>query len=179
MRMRQFRMPFAWSVVVGAWLVAGVGCNKPAPPADRDAPGLGEVMVTVGRRFEVAGRAAAAGRWELAEFEAGELGELFESDVPHASLPKEGPVAQIPAMAKAFLESAPPALQKAAAAKDRAAFAAAFERTAAQCNACHTSAEKAFIQVPTTMGQSVPVLDPVTPQAAAAGSVSPPAAPPK
>jgi hypothetical protein len=35
-------------------------------------------MVQVARRFEVAGRAAAANRFELATFEAGELGELFE-----------------------------------------------------------------------------------------------------
>ena len=60
-------------------------------------------MVQVGRRFELAGRAAVANRFELAAFEAGELGELFENDVPRASLPKEGPTTQIPAMAKAFL----------------------------------------------------------------------------
>jgi hypothetical protein len=148
-------------IAVMAAITGGLSCTKPAPPAEHDAPGLGEVMVTVGRRFEVAGRAATAGRWELAAFEAGELGELFESDVPRASLPKEGPTAQIPAMAKAFLESAPPDLEKAAASKDRAAFAAAFERAAAQCNACHRSAEKAFIQVPTVAGQAVPVLDPI------------------
>jgi len=147
-------------------------CTRPEPPAPlkaADAPGLGEVMVTVGRRFEMAGRAAMANRWELAAFEAGELGELFESDVPHAQLPKEGPTAQIPALASAFLQSAPPDLQKAAETKDRAKFTAAFERAAAQCNACHVSAEKGFIQVPSVPGQSVPVVDPL-PAAAPAAS---------
>jgi hypothetical protein len=49
------------------------------PPAQWEAPGLGEVMTQVGRRFEVAGRAAAANRFELAAFEVGELQELFPS----------------------------------------------------------------------------------------------------
>jgi hypothetical protein len=152
------------SALMLAALATCAGCSRAAPPPPEqkaDGPGLGEVMVTVGRRFEMAGRAAVANRWELAAFEAGELGELFEGDVPHASLPKEGPTAQIPGMAKAFLASAPPDLAKAAASKDRASFTAAFERAAVQCNACHVAAEKGFIQVPTVPGQSVPVVDPL------------------
>ena len=125
-------------------------------------------MVQVGRRFELAGRAAAANRFELAAFEAGELGELFEHDVPRASLPKEGPTAQIPAMAKAFLDEAPPLLAKAAASNDRAAFAAAFQHAAGMCNACHQSAAKGFIQVPSIPGQSVPMLDPLPPPSGSA-----------
>ena len=115
----------------------------------------------VGRRFEVAGKAASANRYELAEFEVGELEELFESDVPRAKLPKEGPTAQIPSLAKAFLATAPPELAKAAASRDPAAFAAAFQHAAAMCNACHASAAKGFIQVPSVPGQAVPVMDPL------------------
>ncbi len=148
-----------------------MGCAKTSasPPsadsgaagAEAQGPGLGEVMLQVGRRFETAGRAAAANRFELAAFEVGELEELFEDDVPHATLPKEGPTAQIPAMAKAFLQTAPPDLKAAATAKDRVAFAAAFQRASAMCNACHASAAKGFIQVPSIPGQAVPVLDPL------------------
>jgi hypothetical protein len=118
-------------------------------------------MVDVGRRFEVLGRAAAANRYELAAYEADELGEIFENDVPHATLPKEGPTAQIPRLAKAFLQAAPPALMKAAQAKDPVAFNAAYADAAALCNACHQSAEKGFIQVPVIPGQAVPVLVPM------------------
>jgi cytochrome c553 len=118
-------------------------------------------MVQVGRRFEIAGRAASANRFELAAFEVGELEELFENDVLRAILPKEGPTAQIPTMAKAFLDSIPPELNRAAASQDRAAFAVAFQHAAAVCNACHASAAKGFIQVPSVPGQSVPVLDPL------------------
>ena len=145
--------------------------SPPSPPVDDyegaegrpEGPGLGEVMVQVGRCFELAGRAATANRFELAAFEAGELGELFENDVPRASLPKEGPTAQIPAMAQAFLESIPPELTRAAASKDSGAFATAFEHAAATCNACHQSAGKGFIQVPSVPGRPVPALDPLPP----------------
>lgn len=151
-------------------------CSK-GGPAGGEARGLGDVMVDVGRRFEVLGRAAAANRYELAAYEADELGEIFQNDVPRASLPKEGPTAQIPALAKQFLASAQPALLKAAQARDPVAFASAYADAAGQCNACHQSAEKGFIQVPATPGMGVPVLAPVpyVPPA----SAQPPAAQPR
>jgi hypothetical protein len=117
-------------------------------------------MVQVGHRFEMAGRAAAARRFELAAFEVGELEELFKDDVPRAGLPKEGPTAHIPAMTKAFLQAVPQ-LSKAASAGDRAAFAAEFEHAAAMCNACHRASAKAFIQIPSVPGQPVPDVDPL------------------
>jgi mono/diheme cytochrome c family protein len=118
-------------------------------------------MVDVARRFEVAGRAASANRFELASFEVGELEELFESDVPGAELPKEGPTAQIPVMAKAFLTVNVPDLKTAAASKDIASFRAAFGRAASSCNACHQASAKGFVQVPSEPGHSVPDLDPI------------------
>src|SRR5208282_2906106 len=98
-------------LVLLAPLLMASSCDHTSPLSG-GAPGvssatpresLGSVMVQVARRFEITGRAANANRFELAEFEAGEIGELFETDVPNAELPKEGPTAQIPAMAKAFL----------------------------------------------------------------------------
>lgn len=130
-------------------------------PQSTSKPSLGDVMVQVARRFEIAGRAASANRFELAEFEAGEIQELFETDVPGAELPKEGPTAQIPAMAKAFLATSAPELKEAAASKDRAAVATAFQNVAGACNACHKASGKAFIQVPSEMGKAVPDVDPV------------------
>jgi hypothetical protein len=146
-----------------------VGCSRDGAtttgsasgaPSSSAREGLGNVMVQIARRFEIAGRAANANRFELAEFEAGEIGELFESDVPNADMPKEGPTAHIPAMAKAFLETSAPELRKAAALKDRTAFAVAFQHTASACNACHQASAKGFIQVPSEPGKSVPDLDP-------------------
>jgi DNA-binding beta-propeller fold protein YncE len=129
-------------------------------PAGEAHPSLGSLMVEVARRFEVAGRAAVANRFDLAEFEVGEIGEVFEDDIPHAELPKEGPTAHIQAMAKAFLATSVPDLKKAAASHERKTFDAAFERTALMCNSCHQASAKAFIEVPRIPGKPVPDLDP-------------------
>jgi hypothetical protein len=145
---------------------AGAG-SATTPPASAPKESLGNVMVQVARRFETAGRAAEANRFELAEFEAGAIEEMFETDVPGAEMPKEGPTAHIPAMAKAFLAVNAPELKKAAGAKDRAAFSAAFRNAAAVCNACHQSSAKGFIQVPSEMGKGVPDLDPLSAPSAA------------
>jgi hypothetical protein len=156
-------------------LLMGSSCDRTSPMAG-GSPGvssatpresLGNVMVQVARRFEITGRAAKANRFELAEFEAGEIGELFETDVPNAELPKEGPTVHIPAMAKAFLEGAVPELKKAAATKDGAAFVSAFQRAASLCNACHLASAKGFIQVPSEPGKSVPDLDLLPPASSA------------
>lgn len=129
-------------------------------------------MAQVARRFELAGRAASANRFELAEFEAGEIEELFETDVPGAEMPREGPTAQIPVLAKAFLSTNAPELRKAAAARDRAAFSAAFRTAAAACNACHQASAKAFIQVPSEMGKAVPDVEPMRPFPATPGDAT-------
>jgi hypothetical protein len=118
-------------------------------------------MVDVARRFELSGRAALAGRFELAEFEVGEIQESFEDDVPRAQLPKEGPTAHIPSVAKAFAATNLPELKNAAHSKDGKAFTDAFARAADACNGCHLASEKAFIQVPRAPGKPVPNLDPV------------------
>jgi hypothetical protein len=120
-------------------------------------------MAEVARRFEIAGKAANGNRFELAEFEAGELEELFEGDVPGAELPKEGPTAHIPAMARSFLQTNAPELKNAAHARDGKAFTTAFAHTAAACNACHVASDKGFIQVPSVPGRGVPELEPVAP----------------
>jgi hypothetical protein len=164
-------MPLRLTLLVLFAPLIGASCDRTSPLAE-PAPGLssdvgaprqslGNVMAEVARRFELAGRAATANRFELAEFEAGEIAELFETDVPNAELPKEGPTAHIPGMAKAFLLTNAPDLRKAAGAKDRAAFATAFQNASSVCNACHQAAAKGFIQVPSEPGKSVPDLDPV------------------
>jgi len=158
-------MERARAAVVFAALTLGAGCSRASQGtagADTRPEGqaLGEVMAQVGRRFELVGRAGVAGRYELADFEVGELSELFEDDVPRASLPKEGPTAHIPGMAEAFLKIAVPDLRQAVAKKDQAALAEAFQRTATLCNGCHRASAKGFIEVPTVPGRGVPALDP-------------------
>ncbi len=135
----------------------------PASVAPAGAPprNFGEVMAEVGSRFQMAGQAEEASRFEMAAFQVGELGELFEDDLPHASLPKEGPTAQIPGMMRAFVASNIPELQKAANARDPKAFAGAFASAAEACNGCHVASAKGFIEIPSVPGKAVPDLSPV------------------
>ncbi|MEO8798055.1 MAG: hypothetical protein ABI551_09240, partial [Polyangiaceae bacterium] len=115
-------------------------------------------MSEVARRFETAGKAAHANRFELAAFEIGELDERFE-DIPNAELPKEGSTAQIPGLAAAFRMNDLPALLDAAQKKDITAFDAAFAKAATACNNCHNASDKAFIEISETPGRPVPTIE--------------------
>lgn len=159
------------SAVILLLLLLFVSCSRPTTTtADGGADagshsaaqrGWGSVMADVGRRFELAGRAATANRFELAAFEVDEMQELFEKDLPQAELPKEGPTTVLPGMADAFAKTHPPDLIKAANAKNARAFAEAFQRAAATCNGCHQASGHAFIQISPVPGKPVPDLDPV------------------
>lgn len=142
-------------------------CSR-APSTNADAGqnlkrNYGAVMSDVGHRYELAGRAAAASRFELAAFEVDELRELFAGDLARADLPKEGPTTALASMADAFQKANLPELAKAAQAKDARAFAESFERASAACNGCHLTSGHAFIEVPSVPGKPVPDLDPVAP----------------
>jgi len=141
-------------VLVSALVLASCGGGAAEPQRH-----FGDVMSEVGRRFERAGRAAKAGRWELARYDLDELDEIFEDDVPHAATPPDVH-ADLQGLAHAFAVAHPPALRRAAAAHDGAAFEAAFRDAATACNACHAAAHRAFVEVPTTWGEPVPVVTP-------------------
>jgi hypothetical protein len=120
-------------------------------------------MADVARRFELLGRAATAGRFELADYRLGEIAEQFEKTLPQAAPPREGHPEVLPPMDSAFLQANVPDLRRALAARDRTQIAAAFERTAAACNGCHQASGHGFIEVPLAAGQSIPNTDAVTP----------------
>lgn len=151
---------FATSWLCLALLTAAcAGCCRTSPPP---ITRFGDLMAEVGRRFERAGRAANAGRWELVAYDVGELGELFGDDLPHAAPPDNVHV-DVRALAATFARERLPALAQAAAHRDAAQFAQAFSATAAACNACHTAAAHGFIVVPSVPGMAVPLLAAVTP----------------
>ena len=72
-----------------------------APAARR----FGDAMSEVARRFDRAGRAVEAGRWDLADYDLGEIEEVFEQDIPHAERPPDVPVDPTP-IAAAFAANA-------------------------------------------------------------------------
>lgn len=124
---------------------------------------FGTVMAEIGRRFELLGRASLAGRYELADYQLGELEEAFTEALPHASPPKEGHPEVLPPLVSGFVQTAIPDLRAAIAAHDRATIDAAFARTATLCNRCHAESGHGFIEVPTAAGRSVPSTEPVAP----------------
>ena len=155
-------------LLVALSFVSLVGCRPtpsksdaadagPAAPVQR----YGDAMSELGRRFELVGRAAAAGRFELVRYELGEIDEIFDDDLPHAAPPRVGSNVNLAGVAQAFAETNLPELNRAAAAHDRAAFAAAFNRASAVCNGCHQATGHAFIEIPGELGATVPKLDPL------------------
>lgn len=124
-------------------------------------PGYGTVMADVARRFELFGRAAAAGRFELAEYELGELEEAFTGALPHASPPREGHPEVLPELEKAFTATTLPLLRRGVATRDAAPLKQAFAEAATTCNECHQASGHGFIEVPTVMGQSIPNTEPL------------------
>ena len=75
-------------------LILLAGCSSQPSAEDHEPPRLGppprfgDRMDGIGRRLERLGRAAEAGRWELARYEVEELEETFE-DVERTPRPED------------------------------------------------------------------------------------------
>lgn len=134
--------------------IALAACSS-SPPS----PHFGDVMTQVGRRFELLGRAMQAKRWELANFELGELRETFV-DIPAAQIPADVK-ADVRQLAKQFVPAVVTPLQDAIAKQDPARAAAAFASASQACNGCHQASGRKFIEVPDQLGQTVPRIDPL------------------
>ena len=157
-----FRRSLRWLLCVPALTAAG--CSPPAAPAGPDAGvvaavSYGTAMADVGRRFELAGRAALARRFELARYEVRQIEAAFRSTLPRATPPQKAPVEVLEAQRIAFVRTGLPDLARAADARDAGAFADAFARAATRCNRCHEAAEVGFIAVPAAMGRAIPNLE--------------------
>lgn len=154
-----------WSVTSFPWFAVALGlgtaCAHPSTPV-APKPGYGSVMAEVGRRYELLGKALAAGRTELARYELGELEEAFTEALPHASPPKEGTPSVLPALETSFARDQLPTLARALSADGGVDAAPAFARAAAACNECHQASGHNFIEVPAVPGQGVPELSPVS-----------------
>lgn len=136
------------SVVVGAGTRGVTAEQAAASPAavEPAAPKIGEIMVLQQLRHIKLWFAGRAGNWPLAGYELDELKEGFDDlnqvlggDTVEKAV--GGGIASI---------------EKAVEAKDRAAFANAFDNLTAGCNSCHHLLERAFIviQRPTALPYS-------------------------
>jgi len=134
------------------------------PVKEVSPPRYGQVMVEMGHRFELTGKAGGVGRFELALFELGEMEELLDEDLPRAALPRVGGTADFASLTAQFRKTSVPDLRKATEAHDVAAFRAAFGLAAQACNQCHQASGHGFVEVSGEPTASVPRTDPPAPR---------------
>jgi hypothetical protein len=127
--------------------------------APKPAPRLGEAMWEAGWRFQRAGQAARAGRWDLARYDLHELDEVFAEDIARAETHDEK--VDIHKLAREFAQVQLPAMRAAVDAHDMQQFNSAIVAAAKSCNDCHKLVDKPFIEVPLEAGAEVPLLTPI------------------
>jgi len=122
------------------------------PPAQAPQPRrLGEAMVEMANRFERAGRAAAAERWDLASYDLHEIDELIERDLDaHRFAGASRHVLDT------FVAVSLPELRRASRQHDARAYELANAQAARQCNDCHRASDMGFIEVSETLGDASP-----------------------
>ncbi len=139
------------------------GCASHRAAHEPTSAHFGDEMDRIGRRFERLGRAASAGRWEFASYEAHELRENVEA-LEHASPPHDIAQTDLPRLAAAFLTDALDSLDSTVARQDSVAFADAFRAVSNGCNSCHQSVGRAFIEIPAEPDAAIPTLAPMHPE---------------
>src|SRR3989304_2784822 len=88
-------------------------------------------------------------------------GVRVRAQLERSAVPEDLESADLPRLAQAILTEALPALASALVRQDSEAFRSAFRRVARECNSCHRSASRRFIEVPEQPGIEVPVLTPL------------------
>jgi len=136
------------SALIGANAKEATAQQAAAPPAAAElpVPKIGEIMVLQQMRHIKLWFAGRGGHWSLADYEIDQLKDGFD-DVNQ--------VLGGDTVEKA-VGGAIAAIEKAVKAKDRAAFATAFDNVTAGCNNCHHSLDHAFIVIrrPTSLPYS-------------------------
>ncbi len=129
---------FAASVAVGFAFApaasAQTGTDAASEPA---APSISDIMAQQQRRHIKLWFAGRGGNWPLADYEIDALKGGFEdvNNMLGGDTVKDAVEAPIAALAKAI------------DAKDRAAFASAYDKLTAGCNSCHHTLDHAFIVI--------------------------------
>ena len=130
--------------IIAGFALAAVTGSATGEPAKPYEPGLVEFMLTVQSHHAKLWLAGNARNWELAEYQADELKELVEDIATRVPVYKDVPVGKMIEAA-----SLPPLgdVEKAIKAGDGKAFAGAFDKLTAACNACHEAANRGFIVI--------------------------------
>lgn len=111
------------------------------------APELGQQMLELQIRHNRLWWAGAAGNWNLAYYMVGELGEALRGiEATNGDAPELQPQ-KLSELMPTIMSPAIHTVQQALEQRDKAAFARAYDRLSAACNACHTEAGAGFLQI--------------------------------
>jgi cytochrome c553 len=127
-------------------VLAVVATSSPATsePAQPYAPGLVEYMLTAQSHHAKLWLAGNARNWNLADYQLDELKELLEDVAKRIPRYRDVPVGQmIEAATLPSLEEVEAAIKM----RNGRAFATAFDKLTAACNACHEAANRGFIVI--------------------------------
>lgn len=133
------------------WLVLGflvLGARIAAAedkPAEAYVPGLGEFMTAYVQPHHIKlWLAGNAQNWQLAAYEASEIGETFEDVVTYQGKWHDLPVGDL---VKTNIKPALASVATAIASKDEDGFKSAYRKLSAACNSCHAAAGHEFIVI--------------------------------
>lgn len=159
------RMRGGVAALIGCVLVVGVAIAAAQPPAAAStsadalaakiaelerrapAPRLDAQMLELQIRHDRLWWAGDAGNWNLAYYMASELGETLQGiEETNGDAPELQPD-RLSEVMPAIMDPAIRNMQSALAKRDKAAFAAAYDRLSAACNACHAKAGVAFLHI--------------------------------
>jgi Spy/CpxP family protein refolding chaperone len=107
-------------------------------------PGLGEFMTVTQVRHAKLWLAGNANNWDLADYEIDELKEGLEDAAKYVPTYKDMEVGK---MIESIIMKPISDVESAIKARDRAKFAAAFDKLSESCNSCHQAANRAFIVI--------------------------------
>lgn len=152
MGLRSDSVRWALAVTVLAGLIVLPGCERRAGQGVDDArvaelearftPGLHALMIDLAFRHASLWFAGEAENWPLAGYMVHELEELLEDIEAWHPVYRDIPVAQLLGeMTMPQVE----ALEGAVADGDGAAFADAYDRLTAACNACHAASDRGYV----------------------------------
>jgi hypothetical protein len=111
------------------------------------APELGQQMLELQIRHDRLWWAGKAGNWNLAYYMVSELSEALRGiEETNGDAPELQPE-KLSEIMPAMMDPAIRGVQEALAKKDKAAFATAYDRLSASCNACHATAGVEFLHI--------------------------------
>jgi hypothetical protein len=131
-------------VLAMAWPASYAGAEPASSPPGPYSPGVAEIMITTQVRHAKLWHAGNMRNWDLADYQLEELKEGLEDIVRYFPTYKDIPVGQ---MIDATVMAPISDVENAIKARDRAKFAAAYDKLTAACNTCHASAKRPFIVV--------------------------------